>query len=154
MLLFSDFVDAPYLLLSACALFSASPLAAATLPTRVLDISSPVPLKYSIIVITFCHYYRDLTVSLYSAPPTIESLSRHLIFDHVDLTYIHENRLVVGCVLHSCYSRGECEFLYAVHVGVNAFPMCFVTSISQCPCLDICPMQGHCFAFHTASASR
>lgn len=50
-----DLVNAPYLLLSVCALFPASPLAAALLPTQVLNISSPVShsIKYSIIVITF-----------------------------------------------------------------------------------------------------
>lgn len=53
MLLFSGPVDAPYLLLSVCALFSASsPAAAAVLQTQVLSISSPVrfSIKYSIIV--------------------------------------------------------------------------------------------------------
>lgn len=104
MLLSSDLVDAPYLLLSVCALFSASPLAAALLSTQVKTqhILFCVP-QYKIQYHShhFCRYYRDLTVPLSSASPdsvTIEPLNHHLIFDHVDLTYIHENRLVVGCV--------------------------------------------------------
>lgn len=52
MLLSGGRVDAPYLLLSVCALFLASSPAAAVLQTQVLSISSPVPfsIKYNIIV--------------------------------------------------------------------------------------------------------
>lgn len=58
MLLSSGRVDASFLLLSVCPLYSASSPAAAVLQTQVLSIYSPVPLsiKYSTIV-TFIVIY-------------------------------------------------------------------------------------------------
>lgn len=54
MLLSSDMVDAPYLVLNVCALFF-RPLLSLLLPTQVLNISSPLSLsiKYSVTVVTF-----------------------------------------------------------------------------------------------------
>ncbi len=89
MLLSSDLVDAPCLLLSVSALFfGLSSRCCTALNIDSQHVLSRFPQnKLQSHSHHFCHYYGDLTVSLSSASLTTESLNHYLILDSVDLKY-------------------------------------------------------------------